>query len=172
MIVEVIIGNIANQPNIEAVVNSANGNLRLGSGVAGAIHTAAGRELEEYCQQFSPLPHGKAVITPGFKLPNKWVIHTRAANYLLDDNAEDILKQCFESVWSLVVEHNIKSLAFPSIGTGVFKVPLTLAASITAAFIKAHEHDCVELVRICVTDTKSQNAFWDALDAADVAYEI
>lgn len=172
MKVEVVIGNIAKQPDIEAVVNSANGNLRLGSGVAGAIHTAAGRELEEYCQQFAPLPHGQAVLTPGFKLPNKWVIHTRAANYLLDDNAEDILKQCFKSVWRLANEHGIKSLAFPSIGTGVFKVPLALAASTTAASLKSHEKDGVELVRICVTDTKSQNAFWDALDASEVAYEI
>lgn len=170
MIVEVVIGNIANQPDIEAVVNSANGNLRLGSGVAGAIHTAAGRELEAYCQQFVPLPHGQAVITPGFKLPNKWVIHTRAANYLLEDNAEDILKQCFESVWKLAVEHKINSLAIPAIGTGVFKVPLELAASTTAVSLKTHEKDGVELVRICVTDTKSQNAFWDALDAVGLTY--
>ncbi len=170
MIFEVVIGNIANQSDIEAVVNSANGNLRLGSGVAGAIHTAAGRELEDYCQQFAPLPHGQAVITPGFKLPNKWVIHTRAANYLLDDNAELILKQCFESVWKLAVENNIKSLAFPAIGTGVFKVPLNIAASTTAASLKAHENDGVELVRICVMDTKSQIAFWDALDAVSISY--
>lgn len=170
VIVEVVIGNIANQPDIDAVVNSANGNLRLGSGVAGAIHTAAGCELEEYCQQFAPLPHGQAVITPGFNLPNKWVIHTRAANYLLDDNAELILKQCFESVWKLAVENNIKSLAFPAIGTGVFKVPLNIAASTTAASLKAHENDGVELVRICVMDTKSQIAFWDALDAVSISY--
>ena len=123
MKVQVVIGNIANQPDIEAIVNSANGNLKLGSGVAGAIHTAAGLELEEYCQQFAPLPHGQAVITPGFKLHNKWVIHTRAANYLLDENAEDILKQCFESVWRIVNMHKIKSLAFPSIGTGVNNLP-------------------------------------------------
>lgn len=170
MKVQVVIGNIANQPDIEAIVNSANGNLKLGSGVAGAIHTAAGLELEEYCQQFAPLPHGQAVITPGFKLHNKWVIHTRAANYLLDENAEDILKQCFESVWRIVNMHKIKSLAFPSIGTGVFKVPLPLAASTTAASLKAHEKNGVELVRICVTDTKSQNTFWDALDAVSLPY--
>lgn len=92
------------------------------------------------------------------------MIHTRAANYLLDENAEDILKQCFESVWALAKEHNLKSLAFPAIGTGVFKVPLALAASTTAASLKAHQNDGVQLVRICVTDTKSQNAFWDAFD--------
>lgn len=170
MKVEVVIGNIANQPDIEAVVNSANGNLRLGSGVAGAIHTAAGRELEEYCQQFAPLPHGKAVITPGFKLPNKWVIHTRAANYLLDDNAEDALTQCFESVFGLVREHSIKSVAFPAIGTGVFKVPVELAAKATAEAIQRHNISSLELVRVCVTDTTTQNKFWDALDVAGVVY--
>lgn len=170
MIVEVVIGNIANQPDIEAVVNSANGNLRLGSGVAGAIHTAAGRELEEYCQQFAPLPHGKAVITPGFKLPNKWVIHTRAANYLLDDNAELILDQCFESVFALLQKHSIKSAAFPAIGTGVFKVPVELAAKATAKAIKRHSAPSLELVRVCVTDTSIQNKFWDALDVAGVVY--
>lgn len=170
MKVEVVIGNIANQSDIETVVNSANGNLRLGSGVAGAIHTAAGRELEEYCQQFAPLPHGKAVITPGFKLPNKWVIHTRAANYLLDDNAEDVLRQCFESVFGLVREHSIQSLAFPAIGTGVFKVPVELAAKATAEAIKRHSAPSLELVRVCVTDTLIQNKFWDALDVAGVVY--
>lgn len=170
MKVEVLIANIASQADIEAVVNSANANLRLGSGVAGAIHTAAGRELEEYCQQYAPLAFGKAVITPAFKLPNRFVIHTRAANYILEENAEEILKQCFESVWQIANEHNIKSLALPAIGTGVFKVPLELAAATTAASLKAHEDDGVELVRICVTDTKTQNAFWDALENVQLAY--
>jgi O-acetyl-ADP-ribose deacetylase len=169
MKVEVLIANIAAQADIEAVVNSANGNLRLGSGVAGAIHTAAGNELEEYCKQFAPLAFGMAVITPAFKLPNRWVIHTRAANYLLDDDAENVLKQCFESVWQIAVKHNIKSLALPAIGTGVFKVPLEIAAATTAASLKAHEAECVELVRICVTDTKTQTAFLHALNAIELA---
>ena len=170
MKVEVLIANIASQADIEAVVNSANANLRLGSGVAGAIHTAAGRELEEHCQQYAPLAFGAAVITPAFKLPNRFVIHTRAANYVLEDNAEEILKQCFESVWQIANEHSIKSLAFPAIGTGVFKVPLELAAATTAASLRAHQHDGVELVRICVTDTKAQNAFWDALEKVGVLF--
>lgn len=169
MKVEVLIANIATQADIEAVVNSANGNLRLGSGVAGAIHTAAGNELEEYCKQFAPLAFGMAVITPAFKLPNRWVIHTRAANYLLDDDAENVLKQCFESVWQIAIKHNIKSMALPAIGTGVFKVPLKIAAATTAASLKAHETECVEFVRICVTDTKTQTAFLNALNAIELA---
>lgn len=64
----------------------------------------------------------------------------------------------------------IKWLAFPAIDTGVFKVPMVLAASTTAVSLKADENDCVELVRICVTDTKSQIAFWDAFDAVELPY--
>lgn len=82
MKIEVVIGNIVKQFDVEAVVNSANANLRLGSGVAGAIHTAAGPKLEEYCQPFAPLELGAALITPGFDLPNKWVIHVRSAHYI------------------------------------------------------------------------------------------
>ncbi len=170
MKIEVNIANIANQPDIEALVNSANANLRLGSGVAGAIHTAAGAEMEEYCRKFSPLALGKSVISPGFKLPNKWVIHTRAANYILDDDAEGVLVMCFKSLWSIATEYKIKSLALPAIGTGVFKFPVALAAEITVESLKSHLDDSVELVRICVVDSKTQFAFWDALDAQDIKY--
>ena len=68
MKIEVIVGNIVKQPDMEAVVNSANANLRLGSGVAGAIHTAAGPKLEEYCKPCAPLQFGAFLVTPGFKL--------------------------------------------------------------------------------------------------------
>jgi O-acetyl-ADP-ribose deacetylase (regulator of RNase III) len=87
MKIEVIVGNIVKQPDMEAVVNSANANLRLGSGVAGAIHTAAGPKLEEYCKPFAPLAYGAFLVTPGFKLPNLWVIHVRAASYTNYDDA-------------------------------------------------------------------------------------
>jgi hypothetical protein len=85
MIYEFILADIAKQSDIEAVVNSANANLRFGSGVAGAIHSAAGPELEDYCEPFAPLPFGDALLTPGFNLPNKFVIHVRAAHYLNDE---------------------------------------------------------------------------------------
>jgi O-acetyl-ADP-ribose deacetylase (regulator of RNase III) len=64
MIIQVIYGNIVAQPDAEAVINSANANLRFGSGVAGAIHTAAGDELEDYCEPFAPLALGHAILTP------------------------------------------------------------------------------------------------------------
>ena len=97
MKIEVIVGNIVKQPDMEAVVNSANANLRLGSGVAGAIHTAAGPKLEEYCKPFAPLAYGAFLVTPGFKLPNLWVIHVRAASYTHHDDAPAILEQALQA---------------------------------------------------------------------------
>jgi O-acetyl-ADP-ribose deacetylase (regulator of RNase III) len=67
MHIEIIYGNIVKQPDADAIVNSANANLRMGSGVAGAIHTAAGPKLEEYCRPFAPLALGAGLITPGFR---------------------------------------------------------------------------------------------------------
>lgn len=165
---EVKVANIVKQDDIQAVVNSANANLRLGSGVAGAIHGAAGIKLEKYCEQFAPLGLGKAIITPAFNLPNEFVIHTRAANYLLDENAEAVLSECLSAVFALANENKIVSLALPAIGTGVFKFPLELCASITAQAIKATEGGSVELVRICVTDDAVAAVFLAALSAEGV----
>ncbi len=165
MKVEVKVVNIIKQDDIQAVVNSANANLRLGSGVAGAIHGAAGIKLEKYCEQFVPLAPDKAIITPAFKLPNEFVIHTRAANYQLDDNAEAILVECLNAVFAEANENKITSIALPAIGTGVFKFPLELCAAITAKAIKANAGGSVQLVRICVTDEAVQSVFLAALEA-------
>lgn len=166
MKVEVKVANIVKQEDIQAVVNSANANLRLGSGVAGAIHGAAGIKLEKYCEQFAPLPLGKAIMTPAFNLPNEFVIHTRAANYLLDDNAEAVLVKCLNGVFSLANMNKITSLAIPAIGTGVFKFPLELCAAVMAKEIKANEGGSVQLVRICVTDEDVASVFSSALSTA------
>jgi len=71
MQIEIVIGNIVQQPDLDALVNSANGNLRFGSGEAGAIHTAAGSGLEQYCRRYSPIALGDAVVTPGFQLAER-----------------------------------------------------------------------------------------------------
>lgn len=169
MKVEVKISNIVKQDDIEAVVNSANANLRLGSGVAGAIHGAAGIELEKYCEQFAPLSFGKAIITPAFNLPNAWVIHTRAANYLLDDNPELVLEGCLNAVFAIANENKISSIALPAIGTGVFKFPDQLCAEITANAIKANVFGSVKLVRICVTEELFRKEFVNAIAAAGLS---
>ena len=121
MKIEVVIGNIVNQPDVDAIVNSANANLRLGSGVAGAIHTAAGPKLEEYCKPFAPLELGSALITPGFNLPNPWVIHVRAAHFILNPEPERYMLFSVISMLNAARENQLKSVAMPAIGTGVFK---------------------------------------------------
>jgi O-acetyl-ADP-ribose deacetylase (regulator of RNase III) len=168
MIYEVVLADIANQADIEAVVNSANANLRFGSGVAGAIHSAAGPELEDYCEPYAPLPFGAALVTPGFNLPNKFVIHVRAAHYLNDDEPEAVLSKCIQSVVAAANQNEITSIAIPAIGTGVFKFPKELAAMIMAAAFREcfAKPTSLQKVRICVADADTKALFERAFSAA------
>jgi O-acetyl-ADP-ribose deacetylase (regulator of RNase III) len=161
MIYEVVIEDIAKQADIDAVVNSANANLRFGSGVAGAIHSAAGPELEDYCEPYAPLPFGAALVTPGFNLPNKFVIHVRAAHYLNDDEPEAVLSKCIQSVVGAANQHEITSIAIPAIGTGVFKFPKDLSASIMATSFRQcfDQPTSLQKVRICVADANTKAVF-------------
>ena len=154
MKLEIVHANLVKQPDVEALVNSANANLRLGSGVAGAIHTAAGPKLEEYCKPFAPLAYGAYLVTPGFKLPNLWVIHVRAASYTHHDDAPALLRQALQAMLRAAHEQSIRSLAFPAIGTGVFAFPPVLAARITAEVLAqaADVSPYLQLARLCVAD--------------------
>lgn len=171
MKIELGILDIARQPSsFDAVVNSANSNLRSGSGVAGAIHTAAGPELEAYCKPLAPLALGKAIITPGFKLANQWVIHVRSAHYLNDEEPEKNMTEALRAMLKLAGDHCIKALAMPAIGTGVFKFPPDLAANI---IVKALKNDAPELapelqrVRLCLPSNPIVRAFRIALQLND-----
>lgn len=167
MKIEIVVGTIVKQPDVEAIVNSANANLRMGSGVAGAIHTAAGPKLEEYCRPFAPLELGAALITPGFQLPNPWIIHVRAAHYINNTEPERYLAFSISSMLNTARDNNIKSIALPAIGTGVFKFPLILAAQITAKTLVQYARKDnleTELIRICVTNEEIQDVYQSAID--------
>ena len=168
MIIQVIYGNIVAQADADAVVNSANANLRFGSGVAGAIHTAAGDELEDYCESFAPLALGHAVLTPGFKLANPWVIHLRSAHYINDESPELIMRQALENMLRVVHAHQITSIAIPAIGTGIFKFPVELAAQITAeALAKAPSFaPALQWARICLADKNLISFYEKAVSTA------
>ena len=154
MHIEVVVANIVKQSDVDALVNSANANLRFGSGVAGAIHTAAGPELEEYCKRFAPIALGEAVVTPGFNLKNQYVIHARAASYINDEEPEKYLGLAVTNTLRVAQATGIKALAMPAMGTGVFKFPPKLAAEIIMKALKhgAQEYPDIELVRICVVE--------------------
>jgi O-acetyl-ADP-ribose deacetylase (regulator of RNase III) len=165
MKIEVVVGNIVMQSDVDALVNSANANLRLGSGVAGAIHTAAGPELEKFCQPFAPLELGAALITPGFKLANPWVIHVRAAHYILNTEPERYMAFAMFSMLNTAKDNGIRSLAMPAIGTGVFKFPPMLAARITAKALREFEKktNAIDLVRICVVSEDLRQQYESAV---------
>jgi O-acetyl-ADP-ribose deacetylase (regulator of RNase III) len=166
MEIQVVIGDITNQPDVDAIVNSTNANLRMGSGVAGAIHNAAGPKLEEYCKPFVPLELGSALITPGFQLSNPWIIHVRAAHYINNTEPERYLAFAICSMINTAKQNNIRSLAMPAIGTGVYKFPLLLAARIISKTLSQYSlmQTDIDLVRICVINEEVMNKFKYALE--------
>lgn len=165
MQIEIVVGNIVQQPDVDALVNSANANLRFGSGVAGAIYTAAGPELEQYCRRHSPIALDEAVVTPGFELPNPFVIHARAASFINDDHPEKYLDLAVAQILRVAKEAGIKSIAMPAIGTGVFKFPPELAAQVIVhgLLTEADDYPEIELIRICVGDAQMREVFENAI---------
>ena len=128
--VECVKGDITSQPDITAVVNAANAQLRMGGGVAGAIHRAAGPGLEEECQPLAPIRPGQAVITGGHNLPNRYVIHCLGPVYGVDKPEDELLAKCYQNALQLAEQHKIDSIAFSAISTGAFGYPVKEAAEI------------------------------------------
>lgn len=123
-------GDIADQPDMSAVVNAANAQLRTGGGVAGAIHRAAGPGLEEECRPLAPIKPGEAVITKAHNLPNDYVIHCLGPVYGRDKPEDKLLADCYRNALLLADKHKIPSVAFPAISAGAFGYPVEEAAAI------------------------------------------
>ncbi len=109
----------------DAVVNAANNELLMGGGVCGAIFHAAGAEnLQAACDELAPIETGKAVITEGFKLPAKYIIHTAGPVFIDGSHGEaSLLRSCYTSSLMLAIENNCESIAFPLISSGLFGYP-------------------------------------------------
>ena len=133
--IELVRGDIASQPGIQAVVNAANAGLRRGGGVAGAIHRAAGPGLEEECIPLAPIKPGEAVITGGHNLPNDYVIHCLGPVYGRDKPESLLLAACYKNAVRLAEEKGIASIAFPAISAGIFGYPLKDAAEVALGAI-------------------------------------
>lgn len=136
IVVECVEGDITRQEDVEAVVNAANAALRPGGGVAGAIHRAAGPELDRACRPLAPIRPGEAVVTPAFVLPNRCVIHCLGPVYGVDEPAEDLLASCYRRALELADEHRIRSLAFPALSTGAFGYPMAEAAEVAMRAVR------------------------------------
>jgi O-acetyl-ADP-ribose deacetylase len=127
---EAVQGDIANQPDITAIVNAANARLTTGGGVAGAIHRAAGPELAEECESMAPIRPGEAVISKAYNLPNQYVIHALGPVYGMDKPENLLLADCYRNALQVADEYKIESVAFPAISTGAFGYPFEAATDI------------------------------------------
>lgn len=158
---ELIQGDIAAQKDIEAVVNAANSELKIGGGVAGAIHRAAGPELEKACRPLAPIKVGEAVITKAFKLPNQYVIHTLGPVYGRDKPEAALLQKCYQNSLKLAEENRIKSIAFPAISTGAFGYPIKDAADISLQTVKetAAALENIKIIRFVLYSKNDLNVY-------------
>ena len=135
--VKCVQGDIAHQPDMDAVVNAANAALLPGGGVAGAIHRAAGPGLKEECRSMAPIRPGEAVITGAYNLPNKYVIHCLGPVYGRDHPEDAFLASCYREALRLADKNEITSIAFPAISAGIFGYPVEAAARIAIGTVLA-----------------------------------
>jgi len=142
-------GDIASQEDIQAVVNAANAQLRIGGGVAGAIHRAAGPGLEEETRPMAPIAPGEAVITSGHNLPNDYIIHCLGPVYGRDKPENELLANCYRNAIQLAEENGIESIAFPAISTGAFGYPMEPATRVALSTVESETEglSSVKLIR-------------------------
>lgn len=166
-IIECLQGDIAGQPDIDAVVNAANARLETGGGVAGALHRAAGPGLAEECRPLAPIRPGQAVITGAHDLPNRYVIHCLGPVYGVDEPADVLLAECYRQALELAHRHAVSSIAFPAISAGAFGYPAAEAARIALSTVRDSlpEFPGIERVRFVLFDATSTELHQRTLDA-------
>jgi O-acetyl-ADP-ribose deacetylase (regulator of RNase III) len=160
MRIEIRQGDITEQPDVDAIVNAANTDLVLGSGVAGAIWSKGGDIINEEGQRQGPIPLGQAAVTTAGKLPNKFVIHAAAMGYRAEDEAvpkkpgtdssAEIIRNATLNSLLRAEERKLKSIAFPALATGVAGFPVDECAEVMIGAVRdyaaATAESSIELV--------------------------
>lgn len=122
---------------VDAIVNAANEQLAPGGGVCGAIHRAAGPELARACAAAAPCPTGQARLTPGFRLPARFVLHAVGPVWRGGTAGEpELLAGAYRSALRLANAHGLRSIAFPAISTGIYGYPVDLATDLAVATVR------------------------------------
>jgi O-acetyl-ADP-ribose deacetylase (regulator of RNase III) len=167
--IQIIQGDITHQ-NVDAIVNAANNSLLGGGGVDGAIHRAAGPKLLEECRTLGGCETGAAKITRGHNLPARWVIHTVGPIWRGGMRGEDeLLAACYRNCLQLAKGNQIRSIAFPSISTGIYAFPVDRASRIAAREISdfLKQNSIPEKVLFVCFDKHSTELYTAAFAAAE-----
>lgn len=165
MELKIVLGDIT-KCQCDAIANAANTSLLGGGGVDGAIHRAAGPELLAECRTLHGCETGKAKITKGYRLPAKYVIHTPGPIWRGGSHQEEeLLAGCYRSCLELAVEYGCRSIAFPSISTGIYRFPLEKAAPIAIHTIRTfcETHPQIEEVQMVCFDQRTKKYYEEAL---------
>jgi len=148
--------------DVDSIVNAANSSLLGGGGVDGAIHKVAGHQLLEACRRLGGCETGEAKITPGFNLSARYVIHTVGPVWNGGQHGEaELLANCYRNSLQLAEENSVKSIAFPSISTGIYGYPIEEAAKVAIETVKSMEPDLksVEEVIFCCFSRRALDVY-------------
>ena len=168
MNITVELGDITKK-KADAIVNAANTSLLGGGGVDGAIHRAAGPELLAECRTLHGCETGQAKITKGYRLPAKYVIHTPGPIWRGGTHGEEgLLANCYKNSLALAEQNGAKTVAFPSISTGIYHFPLERAARIAIRTIADYleTHPAIAAVTMVCFDEHTKEAYERALAEA------
>ena len=162
-VIEIVRGDIT-ALDVDAIVNAANSALAGGGGVDGAIHRAAGRELVLASRALAPCPPGDAVITPGFALRARYVIHAVGPIWSGGGQGEPaLLRSAYDRSFALALaQGHVESIAFPAISTGVYGFPKRHAAEIAMDAMRRHEPRFTRIVA-CAFDAETEALYRKAL---------